>query len=76
MTTLHFSAGKKEKLGKGDIVGFLIQKGGIGKEDIGSIDIKDHYSYVAINREKAHKTLKQISQEKVKGKKIKIGFAL
>lgn len=52
MNTLYIGKGKKEKLNKVDIVGFLIQKGELYKEDIGMIDIKDHYSYVAINRKK------------------------
>ena len=58
--------GKKEKLNKVDIVGFLIQKGELYKEDIGMIDIKDHYSYVAINRKKINRTLRLIRKEKIK----------
>ena len=66
---------EKEKLNKVDIVGFLIQKGELYKEDIGMIDIKDHYSYVAINRKKINRTLRLIRKEKIKNMKSKYEIA-
>ncbi len=74
MATLHFAAGKKEKIGKGDIVGLLTQKGGLTADEIGLIEVKDHYSYVAVVRTKAHETLRRLKAEKIKGKKVKISF--
>ena len=74
MATFHFAAGKKEKISKGDIVGFLVQKGGLAADEIGIIEIKDHYSYVAVRRDKAHATLRRPKEEKIKGKKVKISF--
>ncbi len=75
MNTLYIGKGKKEKLNKVDIVGFLIQKGELYKEDIGMIDIKDHYSYVAINRKKINRTLRLIRKEKIKNMKSKYEIA-
>ena len=75
MATLHFAAGKKEKISKGDIVGFLTQKGELTADEIGLIEIKDHYSYVAIRRDKTHATLRRLKEEKIKGKKVKISFS-
>ena len=74
MATFHFAAGKKEKISKGDIVGFLTQKGKLAADEIGLIEIKDHYSYVAVTRDKAHETLTRLKNEKIKGKKVKISF--
>lgn len=74
MATFHFAAGKKEKISKGDIVGFLVQKGGLAADEIGIIEIKDHYSYVAVRRDKAHAALRRLKEEKIKGKKVKISF--
>ncbi len=74
MATLHFAAGKKEKISKGDIVGFLTQKGELTAEEIGLIEVKDHYTYVAVARNKAHETLRRLKTEKIKGKKVKISF--
>lgn len=75
MATLHFAAGKKEKISKGDIVGFLTQKGGLTADEIGFIEVKDHYCYVAVARDKAHETLRRLRDEKIKGKKVKISFS-
>ncbi|WP_298663474.1 DEAD/DEAH box helicase [uncultured Barnesiella sp.] len=75
MATLHFAAGKKEKISKGDIVGFLTQKGGLAADEIGLIEVKDHYSYAAVVRTKAHETLRRLRDEKIKGKKVKISFS-
>lgn len=75
MATLHFAAGKKEKISKGDIVGFLTQKGGLTADEIGLIEVKDHYSYAAVARNKAHETLRRLRDEKIKGKKVKISFS-
>ncbi len=73
--TIYISAGKKDKVNKVDIVGYLIKKGGLGKEDIGLIEVKDTTSYVAVNRKKTIELLKQLTNEKLKGKKVKIEIA-
>lgn len=64
MATFHFAAGKKEKISKGDIVGFLTQKGKLAADEIGLIEIKDHYSYVAVTRDKAHETLTRLKTKR------------
>ncbi|AZB22226.1 DEAD/DEAH box helicase [Kaistella haifensis] len=73
--TIYISAGKKDKVNKVDIVGYLIKKGGVGKDDIGLIEVKDTTSYVAVNRKKTIELLKQLANEKLKGKKVKIEIA-
>ena len=65
--TLYIGKGKKDKLNKVDIVGFLYKKGNLSKEDIGKVDVKDHYSLVAIKRKKLKQTLNLIEGEKIKG---------
>jgi len=73
--TLYFSGGKKEKINKIDLVGFLAQKGGLKKEEIGLITVLDHWSFVAVANEKIDTVLTKIRQEKIKGKKLKIDIA-
>ncbi|HEV7620986.1 MAG TPA: DbpA RNA binding domain-containing protein, partial [Flavisolibacter sp.] len=74
-TTLFIGAGKKDKINKIDIVGFLSNKGDLKKEDIGLIDVKDFFSFVAIRKSKASHTLQLIKEQKMKNKKIKIDIA-
>ena len=73
--SLYFMAGKKEKISKGDIVGFITNNSLLSANEIGKIDVKDHYALVAVPYNKAAKVLEQISTCKIKNKKVKIGFA-
>ncbi|MFN5135379.1 MAG: DEAD/DEAH box helicase [Chitinophagaceae bacterium] len=74
-STLFIAAGKKDKVNKIDIVGFLTQKGELKKEDIGLIDVKDFSSFVAVKKIKASNTLQKIKDQKIKNKKVKIAVA-
>ena len=51
IATIYINAGKKEKLSRGDIVGYLIHKGGLTAQQIGKIILDDHSSLVAVPRE-------------------------
>ena len=70
--TLYIGKGKKDKVNKIDIVGFLYKKGKLTKEDVGQIDVKEHFAFVAIRRSKLNQTLNLIQGEKIKGMKTKI----
>lgn len=74
-TTLFIAAGKKDKVNKIDIVGFLSNKGQLKKDDIGLIDVKDFFSFVAIRKLKVGQTLQLIKDQKIKNKKVKIDVA-
>jgi ATP-dependent RNA helicase DbpA len=74
-STLYISGGKKEKLSKVDIVGFLGQKGLVSKDDIGKIEVLDHMSFVAIRRDLVPEVLTRIANEKMKGARYKINEA-
>lgn len=74
-TTLFIAAGKKDKVNKVDIVGFLTNKGQLKKEDIGLIEVKDFFSFVAVRKSKASHTLQMIKDERIKNKKVKIDVA-
>ncbi|ATP54977.1 helicase [Pedobacter ginsengisoli] len=74
--TLYIAAGKKDKVNKIDIVGLLLKKGGLQKEDVGLIEVKDQSSYVAVKRNMVNRILKSLSNEKIKGRKVKIEIAM
>ena len=65
--TLYIGKGKKDKINKVDIVGFLSKVGGLAKEDIGRIDVKEHYAFVAVRRALLRKTLSAVKGQKIKG---------
>jgi len=74
-STLFIAAGKKDKVNKIDIVGFLSNKGQLKKEDIGLIEVKDFFSFVAVRKLKVSTVLELIKDEKIKNKKVKIAVA-
>ena len=74
-STLFIAAGKKDKVNKIDIVGFLGNKGQLDKDDIGLIEVKDFFSFVAIRKSKVGETLQLIRDQKIKNKKVKIEIA-
>lgn len=72
---IYISAGKKNKISKGDIMGWLIKKGGIASKAIGQITIQDFASYVCIDRNALGKSLLKLKHEKLKKQKVKIEVA-
>ncbi len=74
--TLYISAGKKDKVNKIDIVGLLLKKGGLQKEDVGLIEVKDQSSYVAIKRKMVQSVIRKLTNERIKNKKVKIETAM
>lgn len=72
-TTLYISAGKKEKVSRGDILGFMIKECGLQPENIGKINVFDHYSLVAVDSAVVKKLLAIAAGKKLKGEKRKIG---
>lgn len=74
-TTLYIPLGKKNKVNKIDIVGFLSQKAELKKEDIGLIEVKDFFSFVAVRKSKVNHALHLVKDERIKGKKVKVEVA-
>ena len=73
--TIYISGGKKNKLNKGDIVGFFLQKGKLDKSDLGLIEVKDFISFAAVKTPVVKPLLNNIRDQKMKGKKYKIEVA-
>lgn len=72
MATIYIGKGKKDKLSKGDIVGFLCKKGGLKSSEIGRIDVNERFTYVAVQRTQLRRALQQVQGEKIKGLKTVI----
>jgi superfamily II DNA/RNA helicase len=72
---LYISAGKKDKISKGDIVGLLTKKGGLKSEDIGLITTLDFSSYASVKRSLVKGLLAKIYNERLKKIKVKIETA-
>ncbi|MEG1586738.1 MAG: DEAD/DEAH box helicase [Bacteroidales bacterium] len=75
-TTLYIGKGKKDKLSKGDIAGFMIKNGGLTKDEVGMIEVKDYHAFVAVKATKVKALLKAIEGMKIKNMKTRIAVAL
>ncbi len=73
--TLYIAAGKKDKINKMDVVGMLLQKGKLSKEELGKIEVLDNTSYAAIKAYKIEATIALVKNEKIKNRKIKMEIA-
>ncbi len=75
-STLYIAAGKKDKVNKVDIVGLLLKKGGLDKDELGLIEVLDYSSYAAVKRTKIEQLVDTIKGEKVKNKKVKFEISI
>lgn len=70
--TLHINAGRREKISRGDIVGFLIAHGNLQADEIGRIVVRDHNALVAIPADRLTATLTAVAPHKIKNKRVRI----
>jgi len=73
--TLYIGKGKKDKLSKMDIVGFMFKKGQLAKDELGMVEVKEYYSFVAIKVNKVKDVLRLVEDEKIKNMKVRIELA-
>ncbi len=72
MHTLRLSGGRKDKLRPGDILGALTgEAGGLDGNDVGSIEIHERFSYVAVARSVSQKALGSLNAGRIKGRRFK-----
>jgi len=71
--TLTINKGKRDKLSKGDIAGFLFQKGGLAKDELGTIEVKESCSFAAVKRSQYKTLLARVKNEKIK--KMSVRFS-
>lgn len=69
LETLNISGGKREKVSKGDILGWLAKDMGVPASEVGVIYVGDHYSLVSLPRAAALAITKAARAHKIKGTK-------
>lgn len=65
--TIYIGKGKKDKLSKMDVLGFVCKIGGLTRDDVGRIDVKDHQCFVAVKRKMLRSALEKMKGQKIKG---------
>jgi hypothetical protein len=74
-TKLFFSAGRSRKVFPREILGLIISKTSVAKEDIGSIRILDNYSFVQVRNTVADDIINNLNGSVFRGKPLVVNFA-
>jgi ATP-dependent RNA helicase DbpA len=73
--TLVISAGRKDKMRPGDILGALTgEAGGLSAAHIGKIELHDHHAYVAVSKGLVRVALQRLREGRIKGRKHRIDW--
>lgn len=67
--SIYIGRGKKDKISKGDVLGFFTKNAHIDGSQIGRIDIYDRCAYCAVRREIAQAVVDSVKGLKIKGEK-------
>lgn len=67
--TLYIGRGKKDKVNKVDIVGFLSKTGGLSREQLGMVTVFPQWSFAAVERTCVPLLMARIKGQKIKGQK-------
>jgi superfamily II DNA/RNA helicase len=70
--TLQISIGRKDKVSKADVLGFVCKKAQINIQDIGKIEIKDLVSYLSVKVAKVKQVITATNNNKLKVKNVKV----
>ena len=67
--TLYIGRGKKDKVNKVDIVGFLSKTGGLERDQLGMVTVFPHWSFAAVDSSCMRSLMARIGGQKIKGQK-------
>lgn len=72
--TFYLNVGRKEKISRGDILGFLTSIDGLTANEVGKISLHDHYALIAIEKEAIKKLSGVNINVKIKGKSARLSL--
>ncbi len=72
VATIYFNAGRREKISRGDIAGYLINKGGLNGDEVGKIVVNDHSAIAAVPANRAREVVKAVEPHKLKNTRVKV----
>lgn len=70
--TLSLSGGRKDKISKGDIAGLFFKQGGIDREQLGTIEIKNDQAFVAVHTSQVKHLIQKLDNARLKKTKVRV----
>lgn len=80
VSTIYINAGKKEKISRGDIAGYLMKVGGLRPDQVGKIVLDDHSALVAVPSEAlapdstGQTLLQRLAPNKLKNTRVRLSL--
>jgi len=71
-STLYVTGGRKDKISKGDLAGLFMKEGGLNKDSLGVIELKNQSAYVAVAAGKAEAVAQKLNNSRLKKKKVRV----
>jgi hypothetical protein len=71
-TTLFISGGRRDKISKGDIAGLFFKQGGLGKDQLGLIEIKHDCAFLSVHKDVVTQVTEKLDNSRLKKKKVRI----
>ena len=70
-TVIYLDKGKRDKISRGDIAGFVMKKAGVPADSVGKILVGTNYSLVAVERVYAKEVIENFKNEKIKNTRVR-----
>ncbi|WP_276166738.1 DEAD/DEAH box helicase [Zobellia alginiliquefaciens] len=70
--TLFISGGRKDKISKGDIAGLFFKQGGLKRDQLGVIELKQDCAFVAVPVSLANQMIQKLNNSRLKNKKVRV----
>jgi hypothetical protein len=67
---LHVSAGRRDQLRPGDLVGALLHGAGLSKDQVGRIDLREGFALVDVRASEAERALAGLNGATIRGRRI------
>lgn len=74
-TTLYVSAGRRDKVSKGDIAGMFFKLGGLEPGELGVIELLNDRAYVGVPKKKVEGLIALLNNGRVKKRKVRVQLA-
>jgi len=72
--TLYISAGRTDKISKGDIAGLFFKQGHLTKDELGMIELKPDCTYVSVPSSKSKQLIQQLNNSRLKKVKVRVSL--
>ncbi len=67
--TLYIGRGRRNKVNRVDVLGFLTKVGGLNSQQVGRIDVMPDWAFVAVERSVVPSLMERLKGQKIKGQK-------